>query len=282
MGRAIPLPHIFQYDDYRAFLGDWVAARKRANPAFSYGVFARKAGIRARSFLKMAIDGERNLGEGTIARCIKGLGLSGAEADYFAHLVRWNQAGDPESRAKEGGVLRRIRLLGSQRDLGLPDAQGLNEVWSSYLVMGLSRVKGFQADPAWISRRLGGKVSPAQARSALRRLARAGILRLRGKRLLSTESSRFKVESRSGIPVSEAAFHARLLQEAADPSHHASGSAATVIIQAALTRERVGQLGVKIRDWLYENAQSPPGEADGELCVILAEIFPLSRPLPSR
>jgi uncharacterized protein (TIGR02147 family) len=51
---------VYDYEDYRRFLADSYAGRKRLNRGFSYGVFARRAGV-ARSYLQMVMDGKRSL-----------------------------------------------------------------------------------------------------------------------------------------------------------------------------------------------------------------------------
>lgn len=83
---------IYQYTDYRRLLKDLFSELKRRNPRFSYRVFNRLAGIKSSSFLKLVMEGKRNLAEEGIAKVIRGFRLVEAEARHFELLVRFNQA----------------------------------------------------------------------------------------------------------------------------------------------------------------------------------------------
>ena len=84
---------VFRYLDYRRFLADYYRARKARG--FSYRAFSRAAGLGAPNYLKLVIDGQRNLTAAMAARFAHACGLSGEGADYFAQLVEFNQAPAP-------------------------------------------------------------------------------------------------------------------------------------------------------------------------------------------
>ncbi|MBN8556001.1 MAG: TIGR02147 family protein, partial [Deltaproteobacteria bacterium] len=54
-------PNIFSYLDYRRFLGDYYAENKKQNPSFSLRYFGQMAGLRSYNYLKLVIEGKRNL-----------------------------------------------------------------------------------------------------------------------------------------------------------------------------------------------------------------------------
>ena len=85
-------PNIFDYLDYRAFLRDLFNFRKLKNHLFSYRVFAGKAGFSSPNFLKLVIDGKRNLSNESIGKIAKGFGLKKQEREFFENLVFMNQA----------------------------------------------------------------------------------------------------------------------------------------------------------------------------------------------
>ncbi len=83
---------IFSYINYRLFLRDYYEERKKTCKFFSYRYFSKKAGINSPNFLKLVIESKRNLTSLTIEKFIKALALSDKEANFFRHLVLFNQS----------------------------------------------------------------------------------------------------------------------------------------------------------------------------------------------
>ena len=68
--------------------------RKATTPRYSHRLFARMAGFAAPNFLKLVIDGKRNLTSTSIAQVAKGFKLKKSEREFFENLVYMNQAGE--------------------------------------------------------------------------------------------------------------------------------------------------------------------------------------------
>src|SRR5215813_10276244 len=84
---------VYDFLDYRAYLRAYYEAAKRTRPSFTFRLFSKLAGLRSPNFLKLVIEGQRNLGADSIPRFIEALGLQGPDAEFFADLVAFNQAG---------------------------------------------------------------------------------------------------------------------------------------------------------------------------------------------
>src|SRR6201986_1824211 len=82
---------VYDFLDHRAYLAAYYAAAKRTRPSFSFRLFSKLAGLRSPNFLKLLIDGERNLGADSVGRFAEALGLTGADAEFFADLVAFGQ-----------------------------------------------------------------------------------------------------------------------------------------------------------------------------------------------
>src|SRR5258706_16181048 len=82
---------VYDFLDYRAYLRAYYEAAKRTRPSFSFRLFSKLAGLRSPNFLKLVIDGERNLGADSVGRFNQALGLEGADAEFFADLVAFGQ-----------------------------------------------------------------------------------------------------------------------------------------------------------------------------------------------
>lgn len=90
---------VFEYRNYRAFLR-YFYQRGKANRTLSLRSFSQRAGLRSPNYLKLVIDGDRNLTPQVAARFAKACELSGEAADYFCDLVAFNQARSALERAK--------------------------------------------------------------------------------------------------------------------------------------------------------------------------------------
>jgi len=83
---------IFEYMDYREYLKLLFEKRKSDNPFYSYRLFSQKAGFKSPNFLKLVVDGKRNLTKESVYRVAKAFGLNKSESDYLENLVFLNQS----------------------------------------------------------------------------------------------------------------------------------------------------------------------------------------------
>src|SRR5690242_8118531 len=90
---------VFEYLDHRAYLRDYYLEQKARGRGFSYRVFSRRAGLRSPNYLKLVIDGERNLTREMAVRFASACGLSDEEGEFFVDLVEFNLAGNATERA---------------------------------------------------------------------------------------------------------------------------------------------------------------------------------------
>jgi uncharacterized protein (TIGR02147 family) len=91
-------PSVHAYLDYRSYLKDLFAYKKEQDPAYSYRCFSMRAGFASPNFLKLVMDGKRNLTNESIAKIAKGFGLKKQDREYFESLVYMNQASSHEER----------------------------------------------------------------------------------------------------------------------------------------------------------------------------------------
>jgi len=79
------------YKDYRLFLRDFYREKKKFHYCYSFRLFSRVAGFASPNFLKLVMDGRRNISRDSIPKFGKALKLTPTEIEYFEHLVFWNQ-----------------------------------------------------------------------------------------------------------------------------------------------------------------------------------------------
>lgn len=83
---------IFEYMDYREFLRNLFNLRKQQHSFYSYRLFSLKAGFKSPNFLKLVVDGKRNLTKESVYKVAKAFGLNKNESDYLENMVFFNQS----------------------------------------------------------------------------------------------------------------------------------------------------------------------------------------------
>jgi uncharacterized protein (TIGR02147 family) len=242
-----PSVNVFEFLDYRAFLRAFYTAEKLRRPAFSHRFFSRLAGLRSPNFLKLVMDGERNLGPETVPKFIKALALTGEAAAFFADLVTFTQA---ESVADKNRAFERIsssrRFRSARRIEG--DLFKYLSHWYYPAIRELAGREDFHENPKWIASELRPKISAAEAATAINLLLSLGLLVrdeatgkiVRGEPTITTDH-----EVVRSLAVTN--FHRQMLERASDsietiPSRHRDLAALTVCVSpatAAVVKDRI-------------------------------------------
>jgi uncharacterized protein (TIGR02147 family) len=108
---------IFEYIDYRKFLSDYYSFKKKTSRAFSYRYFSSKAGFASPVFLKLVIEGKRNLSRASIEKFCSALQLTKKESMYFKNLTLFDQAKTADEKQEHYAVLRSIENAVSEKSL---------------------------------------------------------------------------------------------------------------------------------------------------------------------
>jgi uncharacterized protein (TIGR02147 family) len=168
-------PDIFAHDDFRAFLRSYYAHRKAQGRGFSLRSFSRQAALQSSNYLKLVMDGDRNLSAPMAERFAAACGLRGPAAEYFCELVAYGQA---ETAAERERAYRRLSSFRRFRDVyPLERAhEAYHAQWYIPAIRELAARADFRADPKWIARTLLPAISARQAARALEVLSELGFL----------------------------------------------------------------------------------------------------------
>ena len=98
MDRSKLAIRIFDYTDYRTYLGDYYKDQKSRKAHFSYRYFAQKAGIRSIGLYKDIVDGKQSLSRRAIAKFSEAIRHTKREAEYFEAMVFFTDAETIEER----------------------------------------------------------------------------------------------------------------------------------------------------------------------------------------
>ena len=102
---------VYGYTDFRTYLRDYYEFRKDGQHDYSFRAFSKTAGFSSPNILKLMIDGERNISPEATQKFCKGLNLTGQMAEYFATLVRMNQAKNVMLRNVQSPLLWKLSGL---------------------------------------------------------------------------------------------------------------------------------------------------------------------------
>jgi uncharacterized protein (TIGR02147 family) len=167
---------IFEFIDYRKFLGYYYEEQKKKTRFFSYRYFARKAGINSPSFLKHVIDGKRRLTRPVIDKFCSALSLNAKESLYFRNLVFFNQAKTSEEKREHYAVLR--SMAGGVKESVLnADQYDYFANWYTSVIRELVCLHDFKDDYTEIAAALRPQILPSEAKKALGLLLRLGLVK---------------------------------------------------------------------------------------------------------
>jgi uncharacterized protein (TIGR02147 family) len=174
MARTLQID-VFSYFDYRSFLRDAYTDLKQRQRGFSYRWFARKAGMTSPNFLKLVIDGKRNLTAESTEKFATALGLTSQETSFFRELVGFTQAPTATEKNRHFDRIGAFRRHRAVRALERHQFEYLSRWWYP-AIRELVACEGFVEDEAWIAQQLVPAISPSQARQALDLLLELGFL----------------------------------------------------------------------------------------------------------
>lgn len=105
--RAVGAPSIYGYQDYRRYLVDIIAQRKRRNASYSRKDFAKALGFASDAGLNMVLSGKRELRPPYLDRCIRNLRINLSERLYFEAMIRSSRM----KPAQRSSLLKEVEML---------------------------------------------------------------------------------------------------------------------------------------------------------------------------
>ncbi len=111
--------------------------RKASTTGFSFRAFAASVGFGSPNYLKLIIDGERDLTVTNIHKIIPALNLSGLEVDCFETLVHFTQASTPAERRYYELRLNRLKSTIPGVKQKSPPSRILSKWYYPYILLSL-------------------------------------------------------------------------------------------------------------------------------------------------
>lgn len=169
------MPSVYGYTNFRLYLAAFYQARKAGKRGYSYRQFAQAAGFTSPNFLKLVIEGQRNLTPVSLEKFIEALQISPQQAAYFRALVHMNQASSDEQRQIYYTELQKLIPHTRRRELDADAAEYLSH-WIYPVLRELVQHPDFREDPHWVQRRLTGRIDLKEITQALSFIKKKGLI----------------------------------------------------------------------------------------------------------
>lgn len=169
------VPNVSHYLDYREYLKAYYQFQKRNIRNYTYAVFSARADIKSPNYLKLVIDGKRNLSEAMIPKFSKALSLDKKESADFHLLVLYSQAKDGDTRSRFLRELHDLRVK-HQIEAGEINQDIWEKIpgWVSWVIYEMVEQRGIVFTAEDIQRILRPRVTKEQVQAAIDRLIDLG------------------------------------------------------------------------------------------------------------
>jgi uncharacterized protein (TIGR02147 family) len=262
---------LFSFDNYRRYLRSYYEYFKKEE-GLTFQAFSKRAGIPSANFLKLVIDGKRNLSLESLHQFARALRLNRSEQEYFECLVWHDQAGDRAIKTYYDSRLKALRANRPQ-SLARISKHELLEQWFYPAILLLANRRPIQDSVSRIAKEL--RLTESIVSQAISRFLNAKILELEGEVYILRSENLYAKDEKS-FSTSHKAFlrsQLRLSSEALERAYSRTGK---FYSQTFTGSEKKYSNHLSIIDKALDEilASSEGDEAEG-LYQLNIQIFPL-------
>lgn len=269
-------PDVFRFHDHRAFLRAFYALNKTAEYGFSLRAFSKRAQLRSSNYLKLVMDGQRNLTQDMAPRFADACCLRGQAAEYFCALVAFNQAKRPKDRDRAYARLSRFKRYRAVHRLDR-EQEAYHAHWYIPAIRELIASREFRDDPRWIAQRMMPSISVREAEQALNVLVTLGMIARDDQgRLQQVDALVQTPEGPLGHHIQR--FHRSMMEHAIEAIHRVPARDREIeSITLCLSQARMQDLKARLESFCEEVLQEYQAEPDSARVVQLnLQMFPLT------
>lgn len=174
-------PVLSSFTNYRDYLKAFYIHKKELSKnslrSYNYAQFSAAANIKSPNYLKLIIEGKRNLSIDMAHKFAKALSLKKDQTTEFVALIEYGQATDPTDRNQKLKKLNDMRMT-QQMQSGKICSQAIEVVpnWVTWVVYTLADQKNVQFDVPALFKTMKGRASAEQIKRAMDRLFETGEL----------------------------------------------------------------------------------------------------------
>ena len=274
---SVELKPIYNYTDYRQYLRDKFFHLKATQRRFSYRAMSAQLGFSAPNFLKLVIDGKRNIGRESIGKISSGLELNKKESEYFSYLVFFLQAKEPVEKNYYFGLIAAMRSRATTTLLQADQFEYLNR-WYHPTIREIADGCPTPLDFEKLSHRFGGAVSPARIRRSVNLLLRLGLLKIDENGIYRQTSATLNTENELNS-FSVRHYHEQVL-DIARKSLHSVPATEREVSSATLSLSKKGFTRIKqrLQDFREELLQMTADDTDPrQVYHVNLQFYPLTK-----
>ena len=172
---APKLPNIFDYNDFRKYLKDYQAAKRRHDRRFTKSAICKLLGLpNSRSYFNDVLNGKL-VSNTYIERFVKLLEFDTDEARFFRVLVKFNQADIPSERELLFEQL--ISLNKTPKKVLDKDIYEYYTEWHHSAIRAVLETFDFKEDYATLAKKLFPPITEKKARESIELLERLGLIK---------------------------------------------------------------------------------------------------------
>jgi uncharacterized protein (TIGR02147 family) len=161
---------IYDYTDYRSYLADIMAERKKANAHFSFRHISQFLGLKSSGFFNLVLHGKRHLSESLSHRVAELFRLSEREREYFLYLVQYNSA---KKQMEKKYYFERMVECRSRHVKKIEPAQYLlYSKWHYHIIREMLPLMTFKGDFVGLAKKLRPSITTGEARGKTENHAR--------------------------------------------------------------------------------------------------------------
>jgi len=199
-------PVLGAYTDYRLYLKDFYEFKRESGAVglrkYTYAHFSAAADIKSPNYLKLIIEGQRNLSDEMVLKFAKALRLDREDTTEFLALVRYNQAIEPLERNRYLKELSEFRAKRALADGSIaPEAWNKVPTWLGWVLYAMADQENVQFSLDQLKQLFRSRVDAADLKLALQKLLDSGELQL-DPETGEVKKPRELVESPQDLPVS--------------------------------------------------------------------------------
>jgi uncharacterized protein (TIGR02147 family) len=269
--------NIYSFSDYREFLKDRYRQLKDADPLFSFRYFSKQAGFGSPNYLKLVMDGKRNLSAEAIGKFAKGLRLDNHESEYFRYMVEYNQCENIHKKKVYEAKLVYLRELFKVKTL-IPELYDYYHDWYHAAIREMVKKGGVKNEPMTIAQSLVPNISEAEARDSIALLTKLKFVSEGHDGVLTCQDAN-EIDSTSAAMAQK--IYYEQMAELAAQSLYTQGPDTQDFesLTISLPMDKVQELKAKIQQLiqsLSSTGTNAPGEAVYQLNV---QLFALTKPM---
>ncbi|MAV90438.1 MAG: hypothetical protein CL676_03390 [Bdellovibrionaceae bacterium] len=168
-------PSIYEYTNFRVYLKALYDHFKSETSHFSYRYFSQRAGFSSPNFLKLVIEGKRNLSPASTEKFIFALKMTKSEGEFFKGLVQFGQSKSPAERSRAASLLLKSKAFKSVYPLKDAELKYYAK-WYYIPIRELVGTNIFKEDLNWIGKRFRPELKKSEVKEALEDLLLLGLL----------------------------------------------------------------------------------------------------------